>query len=192
MVSATTKGMNIIPLSSPIYEYVDLLYTLEGLAGAQGARPWTEADLRQQIGRITPTSDAAIELYNTIKTYLDEDDKETYSGEWNLSLNPSMAVHSNAKSFNTSDDWNSKVLNDKLLKANFSLYVSDYLAANFGLSLGLQNSANAKGEVNENTQGEENTYTFNPSSNEDRFNSVFATNIPFLSKGAFDLTEYIF
>ena len=152
MVSATTKGMNIIPLSSPIYEYVDLLYTLEGLAGAQGARPWTEADLRQQIGRITPTSDAAIELYNTIKAYLDEDDKETYSGEWNLSLNPSMAVHSNAKSFNTSDDWNSKVLNDKLLKANFSLYVSDYLAANFGLSLGLQNSANAKGEVNENTQ----------------------------------------
>ena len=188
MVSATTKGMNIIPLSSPIYEYVDLLYTLEGLAGAQGARPWTEADLRQQIGRITPTSDAAIELYNTIKAYLDEDDKETYSGEWNLSLNPSMAVHSNEKSFNTSDDWNSKVLNDKLLKANFSLYVSDYLAANFGLSLGLQNSANAKGDTLMNEDKTQITgYKFNPSSNEDRFNSIFATNIPFLSKGSFDL-----
>ena len=40
------NDMNIIPLSSPIYGYMDDLYTLEGHAAPQGARPWTNADLR--------------------------------------------------------------------------------------------------------------------------------------------------
>ena len=181
MVFASTKGMNIIPLSSPVYEYVDLLYTLEGHAGAQGARPWTESDLRQQIDRITPTTSASMKIYEAIQEYLSEDTAETYSVDWNLALTPSMATHLNAEYFNTSDDWNSKELNDKLIKANFGLYGSDYLAANFGLSLGFLNSANASGLK------ENNTYIFNPSDNEDRFNSTLATNIPFVSKGSIDL-----
>ena len=181
MIFANTKGMNIIPLSSPIYEYVDLLYTLEGHAGAQGARPWTESDLRQQIDRIIPTTSASMKIYEAIQEYLSEDTAETYSVDWNLALTPSMATHLNAEYFNTSDDWNSKALNDKLIKVNFGLYVSDYLAANFGLSLGILNSANASGLK------ENNTYIFNPSDNEDRFNSTFATNIPFVSKGSIDL-----
>ena len=35
-----TNDMNIVPLSSPLYEYMDALYSLEGHAAPQGARPW--------------------------------------------------------------------------------------------------------------------------------------------------------
>ena len=63
---SAANDMNIIPLSSPLYDYVDTLYTLEGHAAAQGARPWTEADFRQQLSRIEPSSPAAEELYDVI------------------------------------------------------------------------------------------------------------------------------
>ena len=63
---SAANDMNIIPLSSPLYDYVDMLYTLEGHAAAQGARPWTEADFRQQLSRIEPSSPAAQKLYDVI------------------------------------------------------------------------------------------------------------------------------
>ena len=173
------KGMNIIPLSSPIYEYVDALYTLEGHAGAQGARPWTESDLKQQIDRITPSNEVSQNIYEEILSYLGDDSESIATTDWNLAIAPSMAAHSNTR-FDTSDKWISKVLNDKLIRANLGLYVEDYFAGNFGLSLGLRDSANASGSTNK-------TYTFYASSNEDRFNSVFSTNVPFLSAGSFDL-----
>lgn len=177
----SSKGMNIIPLSSPIYEYVDALYTLEGHAGAQGARPWTESDLKQQMDRVTPSSETAQRIYDEIQSYLNDDSERSIATtDWNLAVTPSMAVHSNTN-FDTSDHWVSKALNDKLLKANLGLYVGDYFAGNFGLSLGFRDSANAIGTENGGV------YTFNPSDNEDRFNSIFSTNIPFLSAGSFDL-----
>ena len=51
-VLSAMNDMNIIPFSSPIYEYMDSLYILEGHAATQGARPWTNADLKQQLTRI--------------------------------------------------------------------------------------------------------------------------------------------
>lgn len=179
-----SKGMNIIPLSSPIYEYVDALYTLEGHAGAQGARPWTESDLKQQIARITPSNEVSQSIYDEILSYLEDDSESIATTDWNLAIAPSMAAHSNTR-FDTSDKWISKVLNDKLIRANLGLYVEDYFAGNFGLSLGLRDSANAIGSTD--GEGENKTYTFYASSNEDRFNSVFSTNVPFLSAGSFDL-----
>ena len=67
---SAANDMNIIPLSSPLYDYVDTLYTLEGHAAAQGARPWTEADFRQQLSRIEPSSPAAQKLYDVILSSL--------------------------------------------------------------------------------------------------------------------------
>lgn len=185
---AVSSDMNIIPLSSPLYDYVDALYTLEGHAPAQGARPWNEADLKQQMARITPTSDASRRIVEIINEYLNRFDSKT-EVDWNFSLTPSIAAHSNADKFDESNKWFSQVLNDKLIRLNLGLYTHDYFAANMGLSVGLMNSSNARGTATNVGTDEVPSYeyTFHDSSNEDRFNSVFSTNIPFLSAGSFDL-----
>ena len=170
----------IIPLSSPIYEFVDALYTMEGHAAPQGARPWTEADLRQQLDRITPSSTAAKRLYDIIEEQLSSDNGTAVSADFNLFLTPSMAAHSNNKHFDTSSDWAVDVLNDKLIGAQFSLYVSDYFAGRIGISLGFRDATNSRG-INE-----DGVYRFLDSSDEDRFSSSFATNIPFISNGSID------
>ena len=176
----SSNEVAIIPLSSPIYNYVDALYTLEGHAGAQGARPWTNADLRQQLSRITPTSPAAKKLYEVIENNL-PDNTATVSTDWNLSISPSMGVHSNNEYFDTSKKWASNVLNDKLIGAQFGLYINDYFAGKIGLSLGFIDATNSRGLADE-----DDFYVFQDSSKEDRFSSIFATNIPFVSKGSID------
>lgn len=71
---AATNDMNIVPLSSPLYGYMDALYSLEGHAAPQGARPWNEADFRQQLDRIVPTNEASQMLYDRILDHLGDED----------------------------------------------------------------------------------------------------------------------
>lgn len=167
----------VIPLSSPIYGYLDDLYILEGHAPAQGARPWTHADLKQQLDRITPTNEASKHLYDIINDFIEKDRNDKVSFDLNINIDPSIAAHSNAEDFDTSDKWVSEVLNDKLLGLNFGLYVKNYFAANIGLSLGFVDATNSRGTED---------LVFKGSANEDRFSSVFATNIPFISDGSID------
>lgn len=176
-----TNDMNIIPLSSPIYGYMDDLYTLEGHAAPQGARPWTNADLRQQLDRITPTSEAARNLYKEIESFLHDNDNDRISGSWNISIEPAMAVHSNDSKFDESGKWVSQALNNKLIKGEVGFYAKNYFAGKFGLSVGFRDSANARGY-----QAEDGSYYFQDSAAEDRFSSIFSTNIPFISAGGID------
>ena len=175
------NDMNIIPLSSPIYGYMDALYVLEGHAAAQGARPWTNADLRQQLDRIKPTSKAAENLYDEIGAFLEGNENNKVSGSWNISIEPAMALHSNDEYFDESDEWASPVQNNKLIKGEVGFYAMDYFAGKFGLSLGLRDSANSRGYADE-----DGSYYFQDSSDEDRFNSIFSTNIPLISAGSID------
>ena len=175
------NDMNIIPLSSPIYGYIDDLYTLEGHAAAQGARPWTNADLRQQLERVTPTSEAARKLYDEIEAFLAKDDNSKVTVDWNIAIEPAMAIHSNSANFDESGKWAVPVQNNKLIRGEVGLYAMNYFAGKFGLSIGLRDSANARGYVSE-----DGTYYFQDSENEERFNSIFSTNIPFISKGSID------
>ena len=176
-----TNDMNIIPLSSPIYGYMDDLYTLEGHAAPQGARPWTNADLRQQLDRITPTSEAARNLYKEIESFLHDNDNDRISGSWNISIEPAMTVHSNDSKFDESGKWVSQALNNKLIKGEVGFYAKNYFAGKFGLSVGFRDSANARGY-----QAEDGSYYFQDSAAEDRFSSIFSTNIPFISAGGID------
>ena len=177
---SAANDMNIIPLSSPLYDYVDTLYTLEGHAAAQGARPWTEADFRQQLSRIEPSSPAAEELYDAVLYSLGNKDNKI-SASWNLSLNPGIAYHTNPENFDEGNQWISQVLNDKLIETEFGLYASDWFAASMGLSLGFTNATNDYG-----TRDDSGTH-FIDADNEDRFKEDFATNIPFVSAGNIDV-----
>ena len=166
---SASHDMEIIPLSSPVYEYMESLYVLEGKAAPQGAKPWTVADVKQQLDRITPTSVPAQNLYDILSEYTDKEDEKDVKVDVDMSLTPSIGLHINNTDFDESGKWRSKVLNDKLLHLNGSLYVYDYFAADMGLSLGFANSVSQD------------------SSREPRFNNKISTNIPFLSAGDIDV-----
>lgn len=177
-LSYAGNGMTIIPLSSPIYDYVENLYILEGHAAPQGSKPWTEADARQQLSRIEPKSETSKYLIEQIETMLsDETDRQAHM-EVGMNIAPALAVHCNTKDFGTSEKWANDVLNGKLVRLDGGLYVSDYLAANMGLSLGFEDTSGSKAS---------NSGIMNDVSSESRFNEVFSTNIPFISHGSIDM-----
>ena len=159
---SASHDMRLIPLSSPVYEYVEDLYILEGKAAPQGAKPWTVADLKQQLERVTPSSDVSQQLYKTIEGYMEDSDKDV-ALRMNLSLEPAVAAHTNKDAFNASRYWKSQVLNEKPVKLNGEFYVYDYMAASMGLSLGMANTVDSPGF-----------------GKEARFKDAYATNIPFL------------
>lgn len=166
---SASHDMEIIPLSSPVYEYMESLYVLEGKAAPQGAKPWTVADVKQQLDRIIPTSVPAQKLYDILSEYTDREDEKDVKVDVDMSLTPSIGLHINNTDFDESGKWRSKVLNDKLLHLNGSLYVYDYFAADMGLSLGFVNSVSQE------------------SDGEPRFSNKVSTNIPFLSAGDIDV-----
>lgn len=173
---SASKGMVTIPLTSPLYDYIEDLYVLEGLSAPQGAKPWTIHDFKQQIDRVTPTSAASQNLYDNIVEEL-ETGTDDVAAEWNISLLPSVAAHTDNTNFDESDKWASQVLNDRLLRADFGLSVYDYFAGRIGISLGYRNAANSSYEGDR----------LIGSSNESRFHSTFSTNIPFVfSDGSID------
>ena len=172
------NGMTIIPLSSPIYDYVENLYILEGHAAPQGSKPWTEDDVRQQLSRIEPQSEVASYLFDQIEAMLSDEVESPAHMEFNLGITPTLAIHSNTKDFGTSDKWVDDALNEKLVRLDGGLYVKNYLAANMGLTLGFKNSAGTKAS---------DTGIMNDISSETRFNDVFSTNIPFISPGSVDM-----
>ena len=183
---SASHDMEIIPLSSPVYEYMESLYVLEGKAAPQGAKPWTVADVKQQLDRINPTSVPAQNLYDILSEYTDREDEKDVKVDVDMSLTPSIGLHINNTDFDESGKWRSKVLNDKLLHLNGSLYVYDYFAADMGLSVGLMNSVQAYGEKDVDADGNSISRWY-PSEHEDRFSERMASNIPFLSSGDIDV-----
>lgn len=171
------NGMSIIPLTSPIYDYMENLYILEGHAAPQGAKPWTEDDVRQQLSRIQPTGKASTRLLNLIEGMLSNDEESFANMDFNIHFSPSIALHCNTKDFGTSDMWVNKVANEKLLRLEGSLYVSDYLAANMGLALGFRNTAGTRASSNG---------IMIDIANEMRFDDIFSSNIPLISEGYID------
>ena len=55
------NGQKVIPLESGVYEALDALYALEGKALASTTRPWTVAETRKHLSKVSP--DTAPELY---------------------------------------------------------------------------------------------------------------------------------
>lgn len=178
--TAFAANMKIFPLTSPIYSFIEDLYKLEGLSAPQGAKPWTEADVKQQLARITPSTETSEYMYSKIESLIGDSTKEVH-GDWNCIFTPTLALHNNTTDFNTSSSWKYDSSNEKLVRFNAGFYIKDYFASNFGASLGFVNSSNMRGYK----KGADKSIT--RPNNEPRFKNVFSTNIPFVSEGAFDL-----
>jgi hypothetical protein len=97
-----------IPLSSPIYEEIDLLYQLSGRALPSTSRPWNSYEalaILEVIETDTPYQDLWNTAYKRIgeKPYHQVD--ETFSYRISPTISLESYLHSNDQDFTSYDDW---------------------------------------------------------------------------------------
>ena len=116
----------IYPLDSPLYEDMDALYALCGLARPSTNRPWSDAEARRILDRIDPDAlgAAASGLYDEILSILGEGLRWQFGDDFQLTLGVDFALemyaHSNQDDFTTEDDWERSYNERKsLMKFNF-------------------------------------------------------------------------
>ena len=122
----------IYPLESSLYEDMDALYALCGLARPSTNRPWSDAEARMILSRVDKAglSGIAAELYDRITGVLDEGLRWKFGSDFQLSLGLDIAMemyaHSNTEDFTTEDDWERSYNERKsMIKAYFEFTSGD-------------------------------------------------------------------
>lgn len=174
LCSLNAASLYIFPMTHAVYEEMDALFTLEGLAAPLGARPWSEVDVQHMLDDVEPVTARGVELKEKIQKYVRVSEKD-FNPYLTGSVTPTMLVHSNASVFSSSDDaFNNKdLLNQPLFDLGFGMTYRDNIAALIDFSLGFNYS---------------DALTFgDTSSSEVRYKDTFATNIFMASEGSFSL-----
>ncbi|MBP5552654.1 MAG: hypothetical protein J6X41_04660 [Spirochaetales bacterium] len=124
----------IYPLESTIYEDMDALYLLCGLARPSTNRPWSDSQARLILSKIdrNELSPVAAGLYDSILSELDKglqwkigDDFQLDAG---IVFGLEMYAHSNTADFTTEDDWERSYQERKsLMRVHFDFTSSDFL-----------------------------------------------------------------
>lgn len=109
-------------LDSPIYNEMNALYVMEGMAVPPIPKPWTEIDVERLLGRVNPTSETSKTLYDAIKSHILVP-KGDFSGYFDIYVSPQFLLHSNPDEFNS---YSSIAVPGSLNEAfaGFSLYAS--------------------------------------------------------------------
>nr|WP_321262784.1 hypothetical protein [uncultured Sphaerochaeta sp.] len=97
-----------IPLSSPIYEEIDLLYQLAGRALPSTSRPWNTYEalaILEAIEEDTPYHDLWDTAYQRMEGTSFHQVDETFSYRMSPTINLESYVHSNDQDFTSYDDW---------------------------------------------------------------------------------------
>lgn len=107
LVSLSTFGANmstIAPLSSEVYENLETLYLLQGLAPPSQAKPWSQAEIESMIGDFTENNLSGLRksLFKLIKQELEKNKRAVTVG---ISLSPEMYAHTNGDEFYLDTDW---------------------------------------------------------------------------------------
>ncbi|MGH0052135.1 MAG: hypothetical protein ACQ5SW_01930, partial [Sphaerochaetaceae bacterium] len=105
-LSATSPAQ--IPLSSPLYEEIDLLYRLSGLSLPSTSRPWNTYEalaLLDAIDKDTPYENLRTSAHARIaeKTY--NEMNETFSYRITPAVTLESYIHTNDEEFTSYDDW---------------------------------------------------------------------------------------
>lgn len=167
-------SLYIFPMTHAVYDEMDALYTLEGLAAPLGARPWSEVDVQHMLDDVSPETARGNELKEKIQGYVKPAEKD-FNPFLSGYFNPTMLVHSNPASFSSSDDaFNNKdILNQPLLGLDFIMTYRDNIAALIDLSVGFNYS---------------DALTFkDTTTSEVRYNRSLGTNIFGVSEGSISL-----
>ena len=124
----------IYPLDSSIYEDMDALYALCGLARPSTNRPWSDSQARMILSKVDKTSlsGVALGLYDVIVTELDKGLRWKVGDDFQLDVGIifglEMYAHSNADDFTTEDDWEHGYQERKsLMRLHFDFTSGDFL-----------------------------------------------------------------
>ena len=102
----------VIPLSSPVYEAMDALYAINGMASPSTSRPWTVAEARHILSRVDAEGMDSGEsnFYRSVEELLAREeptwmlDEDSFGLSTTVSLNPEYYWHDNS-SFDNDVDW---------------------------------------------------------------------------------------
>ncbi|MDR0760474.1 MAG: hypothetical protein LBF74_10270 [Treponema sp.] len=112
-----SQTQQVLPLSSPLYDEMDALYALYGLAAPSAARPWTNAEAAGMLQRLDQTAgvgaaaaDSRVQdLYDRIAAELSVPFTVTLDNlaALNLQLDAALEAyaHTNSRDFVLEEDW---------------------------------------------------------------------------------------
>ena len=116
----------VIPVSSPVYDYMDDLYLLCGMARPSTNRPWSTAEAMMILERIEKTSldGTALKLYEKIDGILSEGLRWSFGSDFQMDAGIEFALemyaHSNTDDFTTEEDWERSYADRKsLMRVHF-------------------------------------------------------------------------
>ena len=123
----------IYPLESSIYDDMDALYSICGLARPSTNRPWSDAEARSILDRVDAAglTGVASKLYDRILSVLDEGLRWKFGDDFQMNVGMDfgleMYAHSNTEDFTTEDDWVRGYQDRRsLMRARFEFTASDY------------------------------------------------------------------
>ena len=133
--ASETKSVKatIYPLESTIYEDMDALYALCGLARPSTNRPWSDSQARLILSGIdrSSLSGVALSLYDAISGELDKGLRWKVGDDFQLDtgiiFGLEMYAHSNTEDFVTEDDWERSYQERKsLMRLHFDFTANDF------------------------------------------------------------------
>ena len=123
----------IYPLDSSIYENMDALYALCGLARPSTNRPWSDSQARLILSKVNRSSlsGVVLGLYDAIEAELDEGLRwkfgDDFQADVGIIFGLEMYAHSNTEDFTTEDDWERSYQERKsLMRLHFDFTASDF------------------------------------------------------------------
>jgi hypothetical protein len=139
-VSARVDGRIIIS-TSPIYDYMDTLYSLSSMSQPATNRPWSEAEARQILSKLDRSSLGQFgqSLYDEALGIIDEGSKWQINDDFGLSADADFTyelyAHSNGDDFNLETDWIRSYSDRKpLIHFSFDFSASDFFYTTFDAS----------------------------------------------------------
>lgn len=129
----------VIPLSSSLYQDMDLLYLLEGQGTPSTARPWSVGEATKFLESAYPAKHTA--LYEAIRDELTISPTIVFDDEFALGLsatiNTELYAHSNGEEFGSEHDWVRTFIQRKpLIKGELDLYLGEKIAIHTDLQYG--------------------------------------------------------
>ena len=123
----------IYPLDSSIYDDMDALYSLCGLARPSTNRPWSDSQARLILSKVdrSSLSGVALGLYDSISAELDKGLRWKVGDDFQLDtgiiFGLEMYAHSNTEDFTTEDDWERSYQERKsLMRLHFDFTAGDF------------------------------------------------------------------
>ena len=129
---ATTGAQEVIPLSDPIYQEMDLLYLITGTGTPSASRPWTKAEAQKLLSNINAGEEGSTQhaLYTSIHQTAYESLRWMFPDEFALSANLDLSVEGYAHhnpSYNSLGRWDYAFPDRKpLARLRLDMAISDF------------------------------------------------------------------